>query len=71
MGKKNVLIGVRVDEELAAVLKELAEKQDRSVSYITRNLLADALKAKGLITDLRSGIVNRRPSRGALRHDEE
>ena len=71
MGKKNVLIGVRVDEELAAVLKELAEKQDRSVSYITRNLLADALKAKGLIADLRSGIVNRRLCRGALRHDEE
>lgn len=49
MGKKNVLIGVRVDEELAAVLKDMAEKEDRSVSYITRHLLIDALKAKGLM----------------------
>jgi len=49
MGKKNVLIGVRVEEELATILKDLAKDQDRSISYITRNLLTQVLITEGLL----------------------
>lgn len=49
MGKKNVTVGVRVDSELEELLKSIAKKEDRTVSYVTRELIVEGLKAKGIL----------------------
>lgn len=49
MGKKNVTIGVRVDSELEEILKSIAKKEDRTLSYVARELIVEGLKAKGTI----------------------
>lgn len=49
MGKKSVTVGVRVDLELEKLLKSIAAKEDRTVSYVARHLIIDALKAKKLL----------------------
>ncbi|MCH6259170.1 ribbon-helix-helix domain-containing protein [Puniceicoccaceae bacterium K14] len=49
MGKKNVTVGVRVDEELDQLLKSIAKKEDRTVSYIARELIVEGLKVKGIL----------------------
>ena len=49
MGKKSVTVGVRVDSEMDELLKSIAKKEDRTVSYIARELIVEGLKVKGLI----------------------
>ena len=49
MGKKSITVGVRVDSELDDLLKAIAAKEDRSVSYIAREMILEGLKAKKLL----------------------
>ena len=46
--KKDITLGVRVDTDLEEQIKSLAEKDDRSVSWILRHLIVEGLKVKGI-----------------------
>jgi len=46
--KKDITLGVRVDADLEEQIKSLAEKEDRSVSWILRHLILEGLQAKGI-----------------------
>jgi len=50
VNKKDITLGVRVDAELEGLIKSLAKKEDRSVSWTVRNLIIAGLKAKGIKT---------------------
>jgi predicted transcriptional regulator len=47
--KKDTTIGVRVDDDLLEVLIKLAEKEDRPLAAMTRRLVCEALKRRGLL----------------------
>jgi predicted transcriptional regulator len=49
VNKKDITLGVRVDSDLEKTIKALAEKEDRSVSWILRDLIVAGLKAKKLL----------------------
>ncbi|MBT7068470.1 MAG: ribbon-helix-helix protein, CopG family [Verrucomicrobia bacterium] len=44
--KKETILGVRVEADLEAQIKTLAEEEDRSVSWMIRHLILEGLKAK-------------------------
>lgn len=46
MNKKDVILAVRVDAEIEKLVKSMAKKDDRSVSWIVRELIITGLKAK-------------------------
>lgn len=50
VNKKDITLGVRVDSDLEKVIKSLAKKEDRSVSWTVRDLIVAGLKAKGVKT---------------------
>lgn len=52
--KKESILGVRVEADLEEQIRALAEKEDRSVSWMLRHLIVEGLKAKGL-TQRRAG----------------
>lgn len=54
MGKKGTTVGIRVDDELLDLLEQLAEKEDRTLSAMTRRLVVEALHQRGLIAEKRS-----------------
>lgn len=43
---KEVQIAVRVEKDMYDKIAEIAEKEDRSVAYIVRRIIADYLKEK-------------------------
>jgi len=43
---KNTTIGVRVDDTLLTILKELAKEEDRPIAAMARKLIVEALKAR-------------------------
>ena len=43
MEKKTVSMTVRLEEDIAAKISQMAEADDRSVSYVIRKLLLEAL----------------------------
>jgi len=45
--KKDITLGVRVEAYLEEQIRALAEKEDRSVSWMIRHLILEGLKAKG------------------------
>jgi predicted transcriptional regulator len=45
MDKKTVSITVRVEEEIASKINQIAVKDERSVSFVVRKLLIQALKS--------------------------
>lgn len=47
--KKEVVLSFRVDENLDDVLRALAEKEDRSVAWVIRKLVIEALQARRLL----------------------
>ena len=49
MTKKNTTLSVRVDEETEKIVRSLAQKDDRTMGYNVRQLVDEALKARGLI----------------------
>jgi len=44
--KKESILGVRVEAALEEQIKDLAEKEDRSVSWMLRHLILEGLRAK-------------------------
>lgn len=47
--KKDIILTVRVDEKMSAIIQTLSRKEDRAVAWTTRKLLEEALQARGLI----------------------
>jgi len=45
---KESILGVRVEADLEEQIRALAEKEDRSVSWMLRHLIIEGLTAKGL-----------------------
>jgi hypothetical protein len=46
---KNTTIGVRVDDELLAVIKQLAKEEERPIAAMARILMMEALRARSKI----------------------
>jgi len=46
--KKDITLGVRVEADLEEEIRALAEKEDRSVSWLIRHLIIEGMKAKGI-----------------------
>ena len=47
--KKEVVLSVRVDSDIDDILRALAKKEDRTVAWILRKLIIEALEARKLI----------------------
>ncbi len=47
-GKKEHILGIRIDDSLLKTLEQVAAKDDRSVSAMARKLIAEALRARGV-----------------------
>jgi predicted transcriptional regulator len=47
--KKEVVITVRVDSETDEIIRSLAKKDERTVAWITRKLITEALEARKLL----------------------
>lgn len=47
--KKEVVITVRVDSETDDIIRSLAQKDDRTVAWVTRQLITEALEARKLL----------------------
>lgn len=49
LSKKDTTIGVRVDDELLAILQKLADEDERPVAAMARKLIVEALRARKLL----------------------
>ena len=47
--KKEVVLTVRVDPEIKNIIDTIAQKGDRTVAWVTRNLITEALQARKLL----------------------
>lgn len=47
--KKEVILSVRVDSDVDDILRALAKKDDRTIAWIVRKLIIEALEARKLI----------------------
>ena len=47
--KKEVILSVRVEPDIDEILRNLAKKDDRTVAWIVRKLLIEALEARRLL----------------------
>ena len=47
--KKDVVITVRVDSEVDEIIRALAQKDDRTVAWVARKLIIEALEARKLL----------------------
>jgi len=47
--KKDTIITVRVTPEIKSIIQSLAEEDDRTLAWMTRKLLIEALEARGLL----------------------
>lgn len=47
--KKETIITVRVTSEIKSVIDSLAEEDDRTLAWMVRKLLMEALEARGLL----------------------
>lgn len=47
--KKEVVLSVRVEPDIDDILRALAKKEDRTVAWIVRKLIVDALEARKLL----------------------
>lgn len=47
--KKEVVLSVRVDSDIDDILRTLAGKEDRTVAWIVRKLIVEALEARKLL----------------------
>ena len=48
--KKDTIITVRVTAEIKSIVQSLAEEDDRTLAWMTRKLLMEALEARGLFS---------------------
>ena len=49
MAKKNVMIGFKTTPEIRKALEEIAESEDRTISYIINRILQNYLEKEGRI----------------------
>lgn len=49
MGKKEVVITSRVSSEMMDILKSIADEDDRTIAWVVRKLLVEAMEARGHI----------------------
>lgn len=49
MAKKSEMIGFKTTPEIRKALEEIAEKEDRSISYIINKILIEKLEEQGSI----------------------
>lgn len=54
-GKKLKVVGVRMDDDLYAVLENLADNEERRIASMARILLVESLRARGLVSKNQSG----------------
>ena len=47
--KKEVVLTVRVDPEIKGIIDSIAQKGDRTVAWVTRSLITEALQARKLL----------------------
>ncbi len=47
--KKEVILSVRVEPDIDVLLRTLAKKDDRTVAWIVRKLIIEALEARKLL----------------------
>ena len=47
--KKEVVLTVRVDPEIKDIIDSIAQKDDRTVAWVTRSLITEALQARKLL----------------------
>mgnify|MGYP003446970945 FL=1 len=47
--KKEVVLSVRVDPEIKGIIDSIAQKGDRTVAWVTRSLITEALQARKLL----------------------
>ena len=47
--KKDIVLTVRVDEEMYTLIHAEANKDERTIAWMVRKLISEALQAKGLI----------------------
>ena len=47
--KKETIITVRVTPEIKSIIQSLAEDDDRTLAWIVRKLLIEAIDARGLL----------------------
>jgi predicted transcriptional regulator len=47
--KKEIVITARVDSDIDKVIRELAKKDDRTIAWVTRKLISEALESRGLL----------------------
>ena len=47
--KKEVVLTVRVDPDIKDIIDSIAQKDDRTVAWVTRSLIMEALQARRLL----------------------
>ncbi len=47
--KKEVILTVRIDPEIKDIISSIAKKDDRTVAWVTRSLITEALLARRLL----------------------
>lgn len=47
--KKEVILTIRVDPEIKDIISAIAKKDDRTVAWVTRSLITEALQARRLL----------------------
>ena len=49
MPKKDVILTIRVDEEMDSAIQTLAEADERTTAWMVRKLIEEALVARGVL----------------------
>jgi hypothetical protein len=68
-GKKEVTVGTRVDEETKRILDRIVEKEDRTLGYVTRELMLRGLalyKQDGLLREANPDAIGLKRDLGEL-----
>ena len=53
--KKEVIITARITPETKEIIQSLADKDDRTLAWMVRKLLLEALEARGLLKKQKQG----------------
>ncbi|BBO77797.1 hypothetical protein DSCW_52140 [Desulfosarcina widdelii] len=53
--KKDIVLTLRVDSEMDQIIRSLAESDERTVAWVTRKLIEEALIARNLLKPKKKG----------------